>query len=272
VFAIGAIPAEGTVTLTYRVRVGPAALQGDGINHAMAESPPPLPQRSNVATAKVEVRGGVFDDKGFVIGKVFVDCNHNRLQDTGEVGIPGVRLYLEDGTFVITDEEGKFSFAGITPHTHVLKLDTTTLPPGARLTPLANRHAEDPGSRFVDMKNRDLHKADFAEGSCTPQVLEAVQARRAQARALLPEIDKGLHTELRPEQDTRALRDPRTLPASGLLHSKDTVPHFSPVGPLPRLDEQTSALPSAPVQTAPSVDLAQELPRLDPTPGVCRSA
>ena len=50
-------------------------------------------------------------EEAFVIGKVTLDCNRNGIQDeeAGEIGIPGVRLYLEDGTFAITDSEGKYS-------------------------------------------------------------------------------------------------------------------------------------------------------------------
>lgn len=266
-FAIGTLPAQGSKTLIYRVRVGPSALQGDGINRASASSAPPLPQTSNVASAKVEVRGGVFSDQGFIVGKVFVDCNTNTLQDAAELGIPGVRLYLEDGTFAITDQEGKFSFAGITPRTHVLKLDKTTVPLGATFVALANRHAGDPHSRFVDLKNRDLHKADFAEGSCSPQVLDEVQDRRSKRSLFLSEEAKSLSTDLRPDDTTQTPRDPRTLPASGLVHQKDTIPHFDPVASQQPLDNRTSSLPARPVQPVPSVDLQQLLPTLDATLG-----
>ena len=114
--------------LTYRMRVNVGALQGDGVNRARAASGA---LRSNEASARVKVVGGVFAEEAFVIGKVTLDCNRNGVQDenAGEIGIPGVRLYLEDGTFAVTDSEGKYSFYGLRPVTRVLKLDLTTLPP-----------------------------------------------------------------------------------------------------------------------------------------------
>jgi hypothetical protein len=60
------------------------------------------------------------------VGKVFTDCNRNGGQDAGELGVPGVRIYMEDGNFVVTDREGKYNFYGIKPITHVLKVDNTT--------------------------------------------------------------------------------------------------------------------------------------------------
>ncbi|WZB72645.1 SdrD B-like domain-containing protein [Achromobacter xylosoxidans] len=123
---------QEALRLTYRMRVNVGALQGDGVNRARATSGA---LRSNEASARVKVVGGVFAEEAFVIGKVTLDCNRNGIQDeeAGEIGIPGVRLYLEDGTFAITDSEGKYSFYGLRPLTHVLKLDLTTLPQGAVL-------------------------------------------------------------------------------------------------------------------------------------------
>jgi len=55
-----------------------------------------------VASATVKVVGGVFTTRGIIFGKVFVDKNRNRVQNRGEDGIPGVRIWLEDGTFAVT--------------------------------------------------------------------------------------------------------------------------------------------------------------------------
>jgi hypothetical protein len=52
---------------------------------------------SNVAESRVHVGGGVFTDRGIIFGKIFVDLNTNRVQEANEPGVPGVRIYLEDG-------------------------------------------------------------------------------------------------------------------------------------------------------------------------------
>jgi hypothetical protein len=138
------------------------------------------------AQAKVKVSGGVLGKAACMAGKIFVDCgadgvgygNGNGIQDRGEPGIPGVRLYLEDGTYVISDSEGKYSLCGLSPRTHVLKVDQTTLPPGSRLGTTANRNAGDPGSLFLDLKKGQLGQADFRDMSCNASVFEEIKRRR----------------------------------------------------------------------------------------------
>src|SRR5690606_27424421 len=170
-FEIGAFDSSTPVTVTYRVRAGVGAMQGDGINRVQGRSGT---ISSNVAQFKVKVTGGVFTDLACVAGKVFVDCNGNQIQDAEEVGVPGVRIYMEDGTYFISDVEGKYSYCGITPRTHVLKVDALTLPRGSRLTVTSNRNVGDANSIFLDVKNGELIRADFAEGSCSNTVMEQV--------------------------------------------------------------------------------------------------
>ena len=43
----------------------------------------------------------------------------------------------------LSDIEGKYSYCGLTPTTHVLRVDHTTLPAGSRLTMSSNRNAGD---------------------------------------------------------------------------------------------------------------------------------
>jgi large repetitive protein len=147
--------------------------------------------RSNTAQFKVKVQGGVFSNEGCIIGKVYVDCDgtHTQNNDGGsrELGIPGVRLVMLDGTYMITDNEGKYSICGVKPQTHVIKVDRTTLPKGSRLLPSSNRNAGVGDSIFVDMKGGELARADFIEGSCSPEVLDQVKARRALGGVLSPE-------------------------------------------------------------------------------------
>lgn len=174
-------------TVTYKVRVGVGAMQGDGINRVQGRSPFAT---SNTAQFKVKVTGGVFTNDACVAGKVFVDCNNNHIQDAEELGIPGVRMYMEDGTYFISDVEGKYSYCGISPKTHVLKVDSLTMPRGSRLTTTSNRNAGDANSLFLDTKNGELIRADFAEGSCSNTVLEQVKARRTQGEVRAPETEK----------------------------------------------------------------------------------
>ncbi|UUZ78405.1 hypothetical protein LP414_11695 [Polaromonas sp. P1(28)-13] len=137
------------------------------------------------------------------------------MQDAGDPGIPGVRIYLEDGTYAVTDEEGKYSFYGLEPRTHVAKVDGTTLPVGATLQVLNNRNAMDAASRFVDLTHGELHKADFAIAECTPGIHEQIAARR---KALVsPSEIVQAAAALLSSNRAAGVTDARTLPSSGTM-------------------------------------------------------
>ncbi len=297
VFNLGALAAATTVTLTYRAQVLPGAQLGDGINRAQATSGA---VRSNIASVRVRVQGGVFSDKAYAVGKVFLDCNLNGVQDAGETGIPGVRLYLQDGTNITTDGEGRYSLYGLTPRTHVLKVDSITLPLGAQMVVISNRQAGDAASRFLDLRNGEMHKADFAV-ACTPSVSGAVALRRVAAEKSAHETERVLKQPLRPDAtpviagDTRgapaagmvggAPAAPGGAPASGTLAAAPVAPaapvaapataatptptpttHFEPVTPGP-LDHKNSNLPAAPAPAAAALPLDKMIGTLDNTLG-----
>ena len=180
-----------SVTITYRVRLGVGAMQGDGVNRVNAQCPlNSNPVCANEARARVRVSGGVFTNNACLTGAIYVDCNGNQIKDQEELGIPGVRLYIEDGTFLISDSEGKYSYCGLSPKTHVLKVDQITLPRGSRLISSSNRNVGDANSLFLDVKNGELQRADFIEGSCSNTVLEQVKARRTQGEIVGPQTEK----------------------------------------------------------------------------------
>ncbi len=178
-FEIGYLGAAQNLTLRYRVAVGAGANMGRNLNVAVAQSVQ-RDQTSPPSSAAVEVRGGVFADEGVITGKLYVDCDceHDGAQGHEELGIPGVRLYLEDGTSVLTDVEGKFHFPNVRPRTHVVRVDVNTLPKGAKLAAFGSRHAGESTSQFVDLHKGELFRVDFAEVSHDPAVLAQVKARR----------------------------------------------------------------------------------------------
>lgn len=210
-FNVGRVEAGAQAVLTYRLRVGAGSQNGNGINTAQATA---QGMASNRATARVRVLGGVFSSDGYLIGRVYAGCGRDGPGDAGEPGIPGVRIYLEDGTYAVTDEEGKYSLYGLSPRTHVAKLDTLTLPAGTTLRVLDNRNARDAGSRFVDLKNGELHQADFAIAQCDAGVREQIAARRKALRNPA-EIAQAVNVPL--SQSTSGATDARTLPATGEL-------------------------------------------------------
>ena len=224
-FNAGSFAGNTTVTITYRLRVGVGAQQGDGINRAQASGTVGgSVVSSNRAQARIRITGGVFFQEACVLGKVFVDCNGNRIQDAEEPGIPGVRFYLQDGTHLTSDSEGKYSICGLPARTSVMRVDVTTLPAGSQLVTSSNRNALDAGSLFLDLKFGELHRADFIEGSCSPAVRESVDTRRRTGQVVTPLVDPpGSAPPLQaPSLQTPSLQEPKPrvfrsndLPAGG---------------------------------------------------------
>jgi hypothetical protein len=186
-FNVGTVANKEVVEIRYRLRLGIGADLGDGINKAQAKAPFATP--SLIATAKVLVTRGVFTREACIVGKVFVDCNQNKVQDAciddatgkctgGEPGIPGVRLYMEDGTNITTDENGQYSLCGVRAISHVIQVDMTTMPIGSRMGITSNENLGSGKSLLLNIKSGELHRADFIESSCYPKILDQIEQRR----------------------------------------------------------------------------------------------
>jgi uncharacterized repeat protein (TIGR01451 family) len=188
-FSAGNLAANTELVVTYRVRVGIGADKGTGVNTAQATDGSGT-IKSLVARAVVRVKSGVFTTDACVFGKVYVGCDPE-VRSKGEPGIPGVRLYLEDGTNITTDENGQYSICGLRPITHVLKIDPASTPRGASFGITSSRNAGDGDSLFLDLKSGELHRADFRETSCLPGVLEQVQIRRQSGAFYEPRTNDG---------------------------------------------------------------------------------
>jgi large repetitive protein len=266
-FNLGPMGTSNQLVLRYRVRVGVGAAQGDGVNRAQARAcgapsgcvdgnlnPFPGGVSTNEARFAVRVSGGVFTTDACVLGKIYVDCNNNHVQDREELGIPGVRLFLHDGTTLVSDSEGKYSVCGVQPKSGVLKVDPITLPRGSRLTTSSNRNLGDAGSLWLDLKNGELHRADFVEGSCSNTVLEQVKARRAQGEVRAPESEKKGGPALRFDSKAHG-KSTTTSPQQGTDSANQQAPK-------PR---QPVAPPGGPAEDETNVP-SQGLPRNRPPP------
>lgn len=263
---IGTMRPGEQVVITYRVRLGPGSLQGDGVNRVQASYVAGgISTTSNVASAKVRVVGGVFSDNAFILGKVYLDCNANGVQDKGEPGVPGVRLFLEDGTNVTTDGEGKYSFYGIPNRTHVLKADKTTLPAGTKALAISARNLGDGYSRIVDLKSGELHRGDFALGGCGDAV-KAEIAARAKALAEMPD-EMAVLSGTQLSTEARVLSDVRALPASGTVSVGQPAGAIAAPGPgaLNTLGTTMTAMPSNTIG-APFAQVAPQPLTERPTP------
>ncbi|WP_227691517.1 SdrD B-like domain-containing protein [Psychrobacter aestuarii] len=168
VLSLGDMAQGSSREITYRVLIGSAAVGGAGVNRAHATATTANGNGQNVTSRqaewKIDVSRGAINDKGVIVGKIYHDINRDGIQqkDDNELGVAGVRIYMENGNFAVTDTEGKYNFYGVSAKTHVLKIDTTTLPAGTELITQSNRNAGDAGSAFADVRYGELHRTDFA--------------------------------------------------------------------------------------------------------------
>ena len=209
VLGLGNIEAGGSKKITYRVLIGSSALGGDGINRAIATAKNNRNQAlvSREAHWQIEIDRGVMNTNGIIVGKVYHDINRDGIQQkkNNEFGVAGVRIYMENGNFAVTDSEGKYNFYGTSAKTHVLKVDRTTLPTATELVTQGNRNTGDAGSRFVDLKYGELHRADFAivggMGDSTEHLNQELISRSKTIVAKNNTLEQAAKSELTLEPD-----------------------------------------------------------------------
>ena len=167
-------------TITLLLAVGAGVGEGEFTNRAQAifgQTGQPL---SGEATATVRVIPDQTFDCTDVFGKVFDDVNRNGRQDSGEKGLPGVRVVTAQGLAAKTDQYGRFHITcAIVPNdirgsNFVLKLDDRTLPSGFRMSTdlMQIKHATagkalkfDFGASIYRVVAVDLSDAVFEPGS-----------------------------------------------------------------------------------------------------------
>ncbi|MEO9970250.1 MAG: hypothetical protein ABJG15_10610 [Hyphomonadaceae bacterium] len=183
VFPLGLLQPNEKVSVTYVARILPTAGRGDKVNHAIAEGSlvgfgSTVASNTDSVTVVINDESGVFSREGVILGKVFLDCDANGVQNGPyEHGIPGVQLYTQEGLSVITDHAGRYSLSQLDPRTHVLDVRESTLPSD---TQVRNTHALDGlrgGSRFVSLRTGDIRTENFAVSGCGEDVLANIKER-----------------------------------------------------------------------------------------------
>ena len=132
------VDASARHTLMMLLAVGAGVSEGEFVNRVQAANQLTGTALSNEATARVRIVPDPDFDCTDVTGKVFDDANRNGLQDSGERGLPGVRIATARGLLATTDAYGRYHITcAVTPRedrgsNFVLKLDDRTLPSGYR--------------------------------------------------------------------------------------------------------------------------------------------
>ena len=155
---LGDVPAGDTRTITYAMNVRADAPAGQAINKVTATDSQGL---ITSAGATLRIDRNDIAARITLIGRI-TDGGCSAAAD--HYGIPGVRVLLEDGSFAITDADGRYHFEGVTPGTHVVQVQPATLPAGGVFTDCTRsaRSAGSATSRFVMGQGGMLITADFS--------------------------------------------------------------------------------------------------------------
>lgn len=156
--ALGDLPAGSSARVTYAMSVRPDAPPGRVLNAALARDA--LGREVRASAAVDLVRDGIAD-RMTIIGRVMAgSCS---LPEAERRGIPSVRVMLEDGSFAITDADGRYHFEGVVPGTHVVQVAPMTLPEGGRFVDCtgSTRSAGSAISRLAIGQGGSLVVADF---------------------------------------------------------------------------------------------------------------
>jgi uncharacterized repeat protein (TIGR01451 family) len=230
-------------SVSYEVAVV-ATAPGNIVNVGRVNAPGDVNPSNDRAELVTRIRISPFSDEGLIVGRVYYEAcvddwpnNHGShigvdslfgecaclpadrpdvSQPTTEVGIPGVRVYLQDGTSALTDAEGRYHFFGLRPRLWLVKVDETTLPAFGEsyLAPITNRHAGDGYSVFVDLKRSELARADFREGSGSEAVADETTKRRS--RTLIDGLPLSpWEREARSQTESEYAFYTRLLPVAG---------------------------------------------------------
>lgn len=179
-FAIGNLAGGSTATLRYVALIAAGAQPGLAENTAHAAGR----VTSNTAKAVVTVREDLNQSRAILAGRVTVSesCEADQREPGAARALAGVRMLLQDGTTILTDAEGNWHADNLRAGTHVVQIDTTTLPQGMELQSCVSntRTGGRDFSQFVNVRGGTLWRADFRlarKPSCLDESLQRGDGR-----------------------------------------------------------------------------------------------
>ncbi|WP_083734262.1 DUF11 domain-containing protein [Sphingopyxis sp. KK2] len=172
-----AIAPGGRVLLTYLAEVVVSAQPGNALNRATATDS--RGATSNVSEATVSIKRDQLGDRMTIIGRI---TDGGCAVNPGKAaGIGGVRVMLQDGSYAVTDQDGRYHFEGVRPGLHVVQIDPSTLPLDREPVDCARSTASAGSaiSRFVQGRGGSLKRADFRAIASAPRAAPDLQAADA---------------------------------------------------------------------------------------------
>jgi uncharacterized repeat protein (TIGR01451 family) len=252
-----ALASGKSYTLTYVGLVTSNAPIGDAVNQASVRSGGVV---SSIARAGVRIDGGLFSDAVTIIGRVVSDsCT---IDGKTAKPVPGVRILLEDGTYVVTDDNGQYHIENVRPGLHVAQMDRNSFPEGYRPAKCGDdtRRGGSDISQFVDARGGALWRADFfldrAPGAQAPssQVAPALTPSPLTTPSLMGSASPLSNASMIPGSADRVVD---ASPLAAPVAVTQTVPTAQPA-------EVAAALDTSIVVTAKSITSTIATPKVDP--------
>lgn len=159
-FTLGSLDGGADATIAYVVEIVGGNKNDELLNRAVAQADGGIV--SNESVARIRLNEDLFRSTSTLIGRVVEgSCALESFEE--DRGVAGIRVYLEDGRYAVTDEGGRFHFEGLNPGTHVAQLDTATVPEYFEVVGCNEqaRFAGGSDSQFVDLSRGALQRADF---------------------------------------------------------------------------------------------------------------
>lgn len=157
--ALPALSGGGSGLLTYLAEVRQDARPGNAVNTASARDN--RGSASDTVDAAVRIVRDGISERYTIIGRITEGgCTVDPLKAKG---IGGVRVMLEDGSYTVTDQDGRYHFEGLVPGIHVVQVAPETFPLDQAPVDCAlnTRSAGSAISRFVEGIGGSLKRADF---------------------------------------------------------------------------------------------------------------
>lgn len=190
VFSLGSVAGAATVNLQYVAEVVAGARPGSAENIASATGG----VTSNTARASVIVTEDLMRNRAILVGRVIIGSCDDKVEND-QFGLKNARIVLENGTYILTDKDGRWHADNIMPGTHVVQLDKDFLPEGYEVMTCEKntRFAGRNYSQFINVRGGTLWRADFhvqkraAEQICLDQRV----ALKADGTATIVDLSVG---------------------------------------------------------------------------------
>jgi hypothetical protein len=170
------LPLPGIVDTAWRtIRIRTRVItDGLGPQTAFATAVTSRGQITGPAPAAVTLVRDVLRERGLIAGSVAA----------GGTGIPGVRVWMEDGRSAVTDGEGRFSIPNVDARAHLVQVDLRSLPDGVTLSSNGIRRFAGGSAATVNVLPGEMAVVPFA-GTATDAAVRVIGERRAQAQQRL---------------------------------------------------------------------------------------